>query len=109
MRTGVVFGYETYFKWREPAESTRRRDADEAARRSWWAAPVMALVYAALLMCVWRLSRDPGRPGMGAAVPLAVSVGLVFAFVLPAILRLARPVVWVRTVASRSLEPAAAT
>jgi hypothetical protein len=45
---------------------------------------------------VWRLSRDPGRPRLEAALPLALGGGLVFAFVLPAILRLARPVVWVR-------------
>ena len=91
-----MFGQETYFKWREPAEATRRRDAEEAARRPWWAAPAMALVYAAVLMVVWRLSRDPGRPRLGAALPLAIGGGVVFAFVLPAILRLARPVVWVR-------------
>ena len=91
-----MFGQETYFRWREPAEATRRRDADEAARRSWWAGPLMALVYAALLMGVWQLSRNPGRPRLEAALPLALGGGLVFAFVLPAILRLARPVVWVR-------------
>ena len=91
-----MYGQETYFKWREPAEATRRRDAEEAARRPRWAAPLMALVYAALLMGVWRLLRNPERPRLDAAVPLAVGGGIVFAFVLPAIVRLAPPVVWVR-------------
>ena len=56
----------------------------------------MTIVYAVLLMVVWRLSRNPERPRLEMAVPLAIGGGLAFSFVLPAILRLARPVVWVR-------------
>ena len=86
--------WKTYLKWQEPREATRWRDAAEEAsplRNAW-----SGLVIAAVLMLLWVVSRNPARPSFPVAVLLAAAGGLFLAFAVPALVRLARPAVWVR-------------
>jgi hypothetical protein len=91
-----MFTYKTLFKWQEPREATRWRDADVSARRSRFAGAAEAVASAAGLMLLWWVSRNPQKPSLEAALLLAAPSGVFFAYGIPMLVRLVRPTVFVR-------------
>jgi hypothetical protein len=81
----------TRFKWREPAEFLRVRDAQEAAGLRWWHRPIAALICSLFGVLVWFLATlNPENEPLSfiEAFPLFILLGVFYVYIIPFINRL---------------------